>query len=202
MRTFSVNSGLQTGTYSLDIDSDGVADIKFVQTYSIPASPELKVIALDSAIGFRGDVLDDSVFTQTIRFTQGDSLNGYRTDQIYNSTCSNPGNFVFQGATARFFVKALLANAALSVTDSFKTGMFTLRDQSYHNGPTYGGVGHDTTYYYSNNLSYTCHDFPSGVITYLAFKQTKNGISRMGWIALKLASGSGYYIESYGFQDR
>lgn len=178
----------------LDLDGDGIDDIKIETVYDGPlAIGEFQTLSL-YCLNENIEMLGDSVISETYshRDTTITTNNYGWTTKQYNYTFSSCGKvngndgvgvtnvFVFE-------LKANDANNLLSLGDHFQCAEVKLFRENmeyewmneYHEEEQYAESSH-------NKYIYDCWNFPTDEEKYIGFKLTTNGEPRLGWLKIKL----------------
>jgi len=176
----------------LDLDGDGTDDIKIETYYDGPlAIGEFQTLTL-YCLNRQTEILADSVLKESYSHSETtiDTTNDYiiTTRDYFYSTCEKTTEGDLVHTSKVFEVFANDYNDPYNVDNPFLSGNVALfkEDVSYSLADP-DEVNH-TVSVSSKKYIYSCWNFPTDEEKYIGFKFTKNGVSRLGWLKLKLHS--------------
>ena len=185
----------QPATKDVDIDGDGIADIRFVSevwgSMGLGMHPRSSVTSINPNCKV-------SVITST-----DTSFINYDTVVSYDTVTSRVGIEYYKKYTCRRIdvkdsINAISANQphisskwigdCIIKTDSFKLANFYLVDDGTYFWPSSPTYSHDTMFFNHAIYDYTCHNLPSDVIFFIGIKLKTATTEKLGWIKLKVSN--------------
>lgn len=194
MRVEKYNTYINLGkTMTLDVDTDGNDDLKFVSYYDGPLGGTtfqmLHLECLSENVELLGEMMEKKRYmhrdTTILTNSEGWTTVLYFTNK---NLCEPLSENDEVRITNSFILSASNANDPFNIDDCFK-----YKDKVYlfiedtNNGPVDDVYNsNDTTYVWDSNTTYSCDAFPTNTETYIGIKINENGTPHLGWLKLNL----------------
>lgn len=201
-----VNSQYQNGqfSYSLDLNGDGIDDIKFVSedvgSANVDHATVSSVNCLKNYVELSGELYMQELYkhidTVSIwyytdpEYPQFDSIQCLAV--IETKTCERIGETdIVESITEKLSLNSFDEGDTLQLESFFMSTEVCLKNRSYfyYGSPT--GEGTATITYHGHSIMNNCDYFPLDEEKYIGFKFSQNEIERFGWIKIVLEN-NGY----------
>lgn len=177
--------------FIIDLNGNGSNDIRIETCYDGPMSiGEYQTLTLH-CLNNRTELLGDSIVKESYSYresviSQYDDLTILR--QIYRfSTCEMTDENDQVNHTKVFELAANDFDDSFNEDDHFLSTKVKLFDENKHYVvENYYSPNGDTLIIDDYSFNYRCWNFPTDEEKYIGFKLTQNGISRLGWLKIKL----------------
>lgn len=187
----------------IDIDGNGLMDLRLSKGMgnSGPSTPETRIESLHSSCKVMGRTVSDTTFRhETNLFSTDPSGNDVHIHSMTYSCEMESPNYVIDTVKTRFRPIGMLANKQISIHDEYldvNMPLIELNTSSYE--PT-GVVNQGVTYYELTTHYKHCYTFPKEKYVYIGVKlYTPQGV-KLGWVHLKLDSGSNILLRGWAIQ--
>lgn len=173
--------------YELDVDQDGINDIKFskevIGSYSTGPSPQTKIELLNNETWLAVSDIPDTLYYFEIDLFHSTSpviQDRYqKTSCLPNSTSDSvisTSNYALYFANGDSLTHQLNWSSEIKIPEHYNANFPYLEDSS----------NPDTTIYYHSYHYNDCNDIPYNTSIYLGIKKYYCGEEKLGWIKLNL----------------
>lgn len=194
---------LDPGFSRLDLDQDGVFDVRFYSGASSAESnnimPEVTIETLHSDVQIQVDLRQDSLFHAYFYHWQYAPDGTRAFFHVNRTSCERETEqYLPAGVQMNQYLVPLKEGETVSLDDTFGSGTFFIATAEEHsieieNFP-------DSTVYHIDETSRTCFQFPQKEIRYLAFKIEGDYGQKMGWIEVVYLGGNKLRIGNWAIQ--
>ncbi len=189
------------GTLSMDLDQDGIDDLKvesrFEPSYEGQTfdSQILKLYCLNENIALFGETVENESYIHRDTFITEEEGFTFVSHLLNYSTCEKEEEDDEVLTTDAFVATANVEGGALSTTEDFLSEQVVLFRENIDIAlePV---TSNDTIYYSTQTYDFSCDNYETNTMTYIGFKLTHDGKSRLGWLKIYLSSTFGNVVHA------
>lgn len=189
------------GTLSMDLDQDGTDDLKVESRFEPSYEGQtfgaqiLHLYCLNENIALFGETIENEIYIHrdtSISVEEGHTFVSYI---LSYSTCEKEEEDDEVLTTNAFVATANAEGDVLNTTDNFLSEHVVLFRENIDIAlePV---TSNDTTYYSTQMYDFSCDNYETNTMTYIGFKLTHDGKSRLGWLKIYLYSLYGNVVHA------
>ncbi len=196
-------SYLQPDVSRLDLDQDGIFDVRFYSNEAAAGSsgllPVVTLETLHSNIEIQANIREDSMFHAYFYHWQY-APDGTRAYFHTNRTsCERESEqFLAAGVEMNQYLIPLKEGESVSKEAVFSTGKFPIATAEEQTTEVENFV--DSTVYHIEQVHRSCFQFPQNKVRYLAFRIQGEYGQKMGWIELNYLGGNSLRVGNWAIQ--
>ena len=189
------------GTLSMDLDQDGTDDLRlesrFEPTYEGQTNDAqiLTLYCLNENIALFGETVENESYIHRDTFITDEEGLTIVSHLLHYSTCEKEEDDDEVILTNVFVATANAEGDALSTTDNFLPEHVVLFRENIDIAlePI---TSNDTIYNSNQTYDFSCDNYETNTMTYIGFKLTRDGQSRLGWLKIYLSSNFGNVVHT------
>lgn len=189
------------GTLSMDLDQDGTDDLRlesrFEPTYEGQTNDAqiLTLHCLNENIALLGETVENESYIHRDTFISDEEEYTIVSHLLNYSTCEIEDEDDEVLSTTAFEATANAENDALNMSDNFSSDNVVLFRENieFILEPV---TSNDTIYYSTQTYDFSCDNYETNTMTYIGFKLTRDGKSRLGWLKIYLYSLFGNVVHA------
>jgi len=197
----NINPPFQNGqySYSIDLNGDGIDDIKFVSedvgSANVGHAIVSSVKCLKNYVELSGELYTQEIYkhidTTSIwyyndpEYPQFDSIQCMNVVETYSCERMEETDII-ESTTEKLSLNSFDEGDNLPIESFFMSTEVCLKNRSYYYYGSPTGFGTSTITYHGHSTMNNCDYFPLDEVKYIGFKFSKNGIDRFGWIKIIL----------------
>ena len=189
------------GTLSMDLDQDGTDDLRlesrFEPTYEGQTNDAqiLTLYCLNENIALFGETVENESYIHRDTFISDEEGYTIVSHLLNYSTCEKEEEDDEVLTTTAFVAAVNAENDALNMSDNFSSDNVVLFRENieFMLEPV---TSNDTIYYSTQTYDFSCDNYETNTMTYIGFKLTRDGKSRLGWLKIYLYSLFGSVVHA------
>ena len=189
------------GTLSMDLDQDGTDDLRlesrFEPTYEGQTNDAqiLTLYCLNENIALFGETVENESYIHRDTFISDEEGYTIVSHLLNYSTCEKEEEDDEVLTTTAFVATANVEGSVLNTTDNFMSEHVVLFRENIDIAlePV---TSNDTIYYSTQTYNFSCDNYETNTMTYIGFKLTREGKSRLGWLKIYLYSLFGNVVHA------
>jgi hypothetical protein len=189
------------GTLSMDLDQDGIDDLKVESRFEPSYEGQtfdaqiLNLYCLNESIALFGETVENESYIHQDTFITDDEGLTIVSHLLHYSTCEKEEDDDEVILTNAFVATANAEGGALSTTDNFLSEHVVLFRENIDIAlePI---TSSDTIYNSTQTYDFSCDNYETNTMTYIGFKLTRDGQSRLGWLKIYLSSNFGNVVHT------
>ena len=189
------------GTLSMDLNQDGTDDLRlesrFEPSYEGQTNDAqiLTLYCLNENIALFGETIENESYIHRDTFISDEE--GYAiVSQVLNySTCEKEADDDEVLTTNKFMATANAEGGAINMSDNFVSDRVVLFRENieFAMEPI---TSNDSIYHLTQHYNFDCDNYETNTMTYIGFKLTHEGKSRLGWLKIYLYSLYGNVVHA------
>ena len=189
------------GSLSMDLDQDGTDDIKVEscqessyegQTFG---SQILNLYCLNENIALFGETIEKESYIHCDTFISGEEGQTFVSHILNYTTCEKESDDDEVIITNEFMATTNAEGGTLYMSDNYSSDHVILFRENieFLLEPV---TSNDTIYYSTQIYDFSCDNYETNTMTYIGFKLTRDGKSRLGWLKIYLYSLLGNVVHA------